>query len=411
MSEVKSKKRSSIFLIVLCAAGIFLGILALNTFHVNQTVPLITSECNISGLFNCDAEAKSRFSRLFTVPIAFFFNPIYLFGIIIFVIAFFKDEEKRKLVIFGFHFLSFLASVLSLFVFFSMLFLEKNMGVFYPLMMIINLILTLTLYSQNRLYLKNVIFDNEKFKVYKKESRFYFNALIGLIILIPVIGLGFLSNSVIRKNVLSQYSGIEGRETFLQNRKKKIIQNFIESSPENIDLTGLPYYGSDSPEAVKVVEFTDFLCPYCRDFAVILENYVKRYPQKIRIYPVLTRFDLNQCVGSALNTGCLSLYGGYYAQKNGKFTEYYKALFLRQGDSRSHVKQALARAGLNPALLETLPSQPEAIKWVKRNLQLRQKMGVTGTPTIFINGRRLDGMVSLEIFTELIERSQNLSGR
>jgi protein-disulfide isomerase len=72
------------------------------------------------------------------------------------------------------------------------------------------------------------------------------------------------------------------------------------------------------------------------------------------------------------------------------------------------VKQALAKAGLNPTILETLPANPEAAQWVKRNLLLGQKMSVTGTPTIFINGRRLDGMVPYNIFSELVERSLTL---
>jgi protein-disulfide isomerase len=102
--------------------------------------------------------------------------------------------------------------------------------------------------------------------------------------------------------------------------------------------------------------------------------------------------------------------GLYCAQKQGKFDALYKKAFEGQAPTNPQAKDVVllaTAAGLDGAQMETCLASPEAIAKVKADIEEAGRAEVTGTPTLFINGKRLG---NLNFFLQTIEHEAQRLG-
>lgn len=164
----------------------------------------------------------------------------------------------------------------------------------------------------------------------------------------------------------------------------------------DVELGGAPSLGpSDAP--VTVVEFSDFNCPYCREWHLTtFETLKAAYPDQIRfVYrdlPILSQESFLAAIAS------------HCAGEQGAYWEFHDALFsggLPLG-REAYLQYAI---GLNldaDALLRCLDEGRYAQR-VEESAQYATQLGITGTPTFFINGIPVVGNQPLHQFTEIIE--------
>lgn len=146
---------------------------------------------------------------------------------------------------------------------------------------------------------------------------------------------------------------------------------------------------------VLVVEFADFQCPQCRVqyFALkpIIEKYAQR-PSDVKL--LLKQYPLNSECNSTLTVqmhvaSCDAAAAVVMARARGTFEKLEDWLFLHQQElSPATVRRAAADVG---GIADFAGGRPKAIEEVRADVAAGNALGVTSTPTFFINGRRITG--------------------
>lgn len=160
----------------------------------------------------------------------------------------------------------------------------------------------------------------------------------------------------------------------------------------------------DEDAPVVMIEYADFQCPFCGKFArdvepELIERYVDTGTLKIewRDFPYLGQESVNATLAARA------------AQEQGKFWEYHDALYRDQGSLNSGTFSdeklvALAEeVGLDMERFESDFVSGKYEQSVSQDLQEGQRLGISGTPTFFVNDTMLVGAQPIEVFEEAIE--------
>lgn len=164
-----------------------------------------------------------------------------------------------------------------------------------------------------------------------------------------------------------------------------------------LTVTGSHFKGAEKA-LVTIVKFEDFECPFCNQVQPTLNEVLKRYEGKIRI--VHKDLPLEAIHPQAQ----LAAEGARCAGDQGKFWEYHDALYanapkLAQGDLKTYAKQL----GLDSGKFDQCLTGGRHKAAVRKDLEEGAKLGLTGTPTFFINGREISGALPVESFAAIID--------
>ncbi len=147
---------------------------------------------------------------------------------------------------------------------------------------------------------------------------------------------------------------------------------------------------------VVIVLFSDFQCPYCKVEAQMLrQNLISTYPTQVRLYFI--DFPLEQLhpwARAAANAGrCV------FHQDPGSFWEYYDWIYGHQEtitvDNLKEIVSIWAkdRKDIDSASLGACMATKENDKEVEAEITKAKELEVGGTPTLFVNGRRIPNSV------------------
>ncbi|MBC7910352.1 MAG: thioredoxin domain-containing protein [Pyrinomonadaceae bacterium] len=135
---------------------------------------------------------------------------------------------------------------------------------------------------------------------------------------------------------------------------------------------------------VTVVVFTDFQCPSCAANHPIIEETIKAYGNRVRLvirdFPLEERHPQARKAAEAANA----------AHAQGKFFEYAELLFKNQKSlDIASLKKYATDLGLNRARFDAALDGGVFIAEVSHDIMEGLLYGVTGTPSVFVNGRRI----------------------
>ncbi len=160
-----------------------------------------------------------------------------------------------------------------------------------------------------------------------------------------------------------------------------------------------------SPDAkVTVVEYSDFQCPYCAQFALqtfpsIDQNYVQT--GKVRwTFHNMARIG-NESKQAAQAAEC--------AGEQGKFWPYHDKIFANQkGENlgafaNDKLKGFAKDLGLDVSAFGSCLDSGKYTDLVNRELVEANQRGVTGTPTFFVNGKKLEGALPYGDFQKALD--------
>ncbi len=182
----------------------------------------------------------------------------------------------------------------------------------------------------------------------------------------------------------------------LRSSKDQTVQILLLDFVQDIDVSGSPSRGpEDAP--VTIVVFSDFQCPYCAKVPSLLDEVQKRYPERVRL--VFKNFPLgSHKMARPAAVAALA------AEMQGQFWPFHDRLFESQKQLSDEKIDTIAKdLGLDMNAFEKARKSPALVARVNRDFQQGQKHGVRGTPTIFVNGRRLENR-SVKEFEQAIEQ-------
>jgi protein-disulfide isomerase len=160
----------------------------------------------------------------------------------------------------------------------------------------------------------------------------------------------------------------------------------------------------DPAAPVVMLQFADFRCPFCRQFAQETEPaLIERY-----VDTGVLRIEWRDLPYQGEEAHLLAVAGQAAAQQDA-FWAFHEATFeadLRRGDGRGDVAWLtdLARQlGLDVDRFARDLDDPELTAAVDEELALGRTLGITGTPAFLIGGRPVLGAQPMEVFEQVIE--------
>jgi protein-disulfide isomerase len=157
--------------------------------------------------------------------------------------------------------------------------------------------------------------------------------------------------------------------------------------------------GSSAAE-VSIVEFSDFHCPYCRQAQATIDQLLQRYKGVVRVVYKHSPIDnLHPEARKAAEAAeC--------AADQDQFWQFHDELFRMTPAESTGVDNLMsiaARLHLRaPEFQQCLQSGKHTTQ-VQRDVDEAAALGVTGTPTFFVNGRLMVGAQPLDSFANIID--------
>jgi protein-disulfide isomerase len=146
---------------------------------------------------------------------------------------------------------------------------------------------------------------------------------------------------------------------------------------------GAPSKGPTGAKIV-IVEFSDYQCPFCSQAEPLVDSVLEAYPKDVR--RVYKQFPLTTIHPNALPASKAAVAAG----KQGKFWEMHKKLFDHNKElSVDNYKVWAKELGLDVAKFEKDMNSPEVQAAIDKDVADARAADVTGTPSIFVNGKRL----------------------
>lgn len=134
---------------------------------------------------------------------------------------------------------------------------------------------------------------------------------------------------------------------------------------------------------ITIVEFTDFQCPSCAQAQPIIEQVLKEYDGKVKL--VVRDFPLEKHAEAFKAAEAAEA-----ARVQGKYWDYIAMLFQNQAAlTPDKLKEYAVQLKLNAAQFNAALDTGTFADKVQRDLQDGWRLGVSGTPTLFVNGRRV----------------------
>lgn len=196
---------------------------------------------------------------------------------------------------------------------------------------------------------------------------------------------------------LRQRDTQQQREELLARLRKQYAVKVLMQPPRlQVASAGHPTLGPKGAP-VKVVEFADFQCPFCKRAEDTVKAMREKYGDKVQLvfmdFPLSFHQHAMQAASAARCAG-----------EQDKFWQYHDALFADQSKlAPADLKATAKKLGLDTAKFDACLDKGTYDAAIQQDVAEGRKLNVTGTPTFFIDGRQLVGAQPLPQFQEIID--------
>jgi len=175
------------------------------------------------------------------------------------------------------------------------------------------------------------------------------------------------------------------------------------SESAGLSIENEPTLGSESAP-LTVVVFADFGCPYSQQSAFTLRSAAAEYGDKVRVvYKDFPLVDLHPEAELASEAAAC-------ADDQGKFWEMHDRIYQNQSDlSAENLTNHARSLGLEMGKFISCFNNSAHQSEIAADFEEGLKLGVYGTPTFFLNGQRVNGVMPADLLRSTIEKmSQNV---
>ncbi len=187
------------------------------------------------------------------------------------------------------------------------------------------------------------------------------------------------------KTLLKNEAAKKKRDDLVAELSKKGKLELSTTAPVSpvlqIDTKGYPVKGP-AKAAVQIVEFADYQCPHCFEANEALKKVLPKFEGKVNF--VYMDYPINHS-GISL----VVAHGAVCADEQGKFWPYHDLAFEKQRTLSKDSPAALAKElGLDEKAFATCLAGDAAKQKVAKAQAQGQSLGISGTPTLYLNGKR-----------------------
>ncbi len=176
-----------------------------------------------------------------------------------------------------------------------------------------------------------------------------------------------------RENLTSRLKSDEGLKVLLAEPEAPLTV---------IDTKGFPSKGNEQAK-VTIVEFADYQCPHCSHATNSVNELMEEIGDKVRL--VYMDFPINSS-GISRDVAL----GAVCADEQGKYWDYNKAAFADQSALNDDSKMSLAeQVGLDMDVFNSCLASDRPETKVVHAEQEAERLGLTGTPSFFVNGKSI----------------------
>jgi protein-disulfide isomerase len=177
-----------------------------------------------------------------------------------------------------------------------------------------------------------------------------------------------------------------------------------------LDLRGAPSEGAANAP-VTIVEFSDLECPFCKEEATAIDQLRSQDPGKTRV--VFKYFPLVKihpwAMAAAKAAVCVA------AQHPDQFWSFERTVFNDQDsidaapDAAARLRGIALESEAQPAAYDACLKSPATARVIADSIANGEKVGVTSTPTLFVNGRIVPGAVPEATLRQLVDHEATYS--
>lgn len=207
------------------------------------------------------------------------------------------------------------------------------------------------------------------------------------------------------------------KKTLIRMTKLDLTKDPYAEVMKKIDIKGRPTRGNKDAKVV-VVSFDDLECPFCsRMHETLFPELLKEYGDRVLF--VYKDFPLSEihpwAMHAAVDADCLA------SQDNGAYWEFADYIHANQREVNSEPTRNNQFDALDQIALKSAPKYKlDATKlqacikaqnddFVKASVKEGESLGMTATPTLFVNGQEVDGALSAadlrKIFDQALEQA------
>jgi len=212
--------------------------------------------------------------------------------------------------------------------------------------------------------------------------------------------------AAVRADVLQHIRDLrrsKARTAFVDNLRKQASINVL-LMPPSADLNIAKANTKGAPDApVVFVEFADYECPYCQKVNPQIQQLKKEYGDKVTLvfkdFPLPMHHTAQKAAEAARCAG-----------EQGKFWEYHDVLFYSKQLDVDALKEHARVLKLDGDKFDACLDNGTEAAAVKQDLEEGKSLGLTGTPSFFVNGHFFSGVIDYGIIKDMVNQQLNLTG-
>lgn len=228
-------------------------------------------------------------------------------------------------------------------------------------------------------------------KWYQKKGILIFFGLLGAIIILIIASSFYLVKKVnnFQGDGVGEQNNDLGVQLTQQLKRQKKYQTPEGKNAQNYTL------GATSSPRLTIVEFSDFTCPYSKNVYSKIRRIGIEHEQDIKIifrdYPA---DEESMTLSMAANC----------AGDQGLFWSMHDKLFQNQGEVTAKQLPRLAQQiGADKEEFRDCMDQNKFRNEIVKDVEAGDKMGIEGTPTLFLNGYKVSGDIPYSVLETVVE--------
>ncbi|KOR38115.1 MULTISPECIES: DsbA family protein [Planktothricoides] len=205
---------------------------------------------------------------------------------------------------------------------------------------------------------------------------------------------------IIRDNPQVIIESVQAYQQQEENQMRAARQAFLQQMLTNpaAVIGNSPTVGA-AEQKIVLVEFSDFQCPFCARAHQTIKGFMEKYKGEVTLtYKHLPLASIHPQAMPAAKAA-------WSAQQQGKFWEYYDALFEQQKDLGENLYVAIAEnLNLDLDKFNRDRQSKEAEAAINQDVQLARQLGINGTPFFFLNEEAFSGALELPEIEQILAK-------